>query len=64
MMVRMHVNIWSAEPIPAAVLETLPELSVASGVLSGELAGRDELDCLLARLRAASVRVLSVEVAP
>ena len=60
----MHVNIWSAEPIPAPVLEILPELSVTSTVLSGEISSRGELDQLLARLRAANVRVLSVEMAP
>jgi hypothetical protein len=58
------VNIWSAEPIPMAVGELFPHMTVTASVLSGELAARTELTTVLDRLREHHVPIVSVEIAP
>lgn len=60
----MHVNIWSADLIPATVSVELPGFVAENTVLSGRLGKRQELDEVLAVLRRLGVRVVSVEVEP
>jgi hypothetical protein len=60
----VHVNIWSADPIPEAVAGQLTGLTVSNTVLSGTLADRVALDEVLRLLRRYRVRVVAVEVAP